>query len=252
MSEEPQRDWPAGLTELALLLDAGQVLAWAERILDRGVMERDVEFRTRLAAVRLWLEKLDGRRSHVVEAAQAFEFSLAENRDLPPMGAWPAADALRETTLAELRRDLSAAPRDAEDWRIRVRQLAALPWIGKHARDCPAGWLPASRSMRPGRTGTRRTSARVSTPVSSVARARTVGVELGERGRQPFVVRLRAVGGDADRQGPAPVMELHDLPVGKLQPHRVAAEPVQAEEEQQRGHAAAAATLAAADQVGGH
>lgn len=142
MTDEPQRDWPVGLTELALLLDAGQALARAERILDRGVAEREVEFRTRLAAVRLWLEKLDGRRSRVAEVARAFESSLAENGDLPPMGAWPAADALRETALEELRRGLPGAPRDVEDWRIRVRRLAALPWIGKHAWDCPSGWLP--------------------------------------------------------------------------------------------------------------
>lgn len=142
MTDEPQRGWPVGLTELALLLDSGQVLARAERILDRGVAEREVEFRTRLAAVRLWLEKLGGRRSHVVQVARAFESSLAESGDLPPTGSWPAAAALRETALAELRRDLPAAPRDVEDWRIRVRQLAALPWIGAHTWGCPAGWLP--------------------------------------------------------------------------------------------------------------
>ncbi|MEO3430149.1 hypothetical protein AAFN88_14910 [Pelagibius sp. CAU 1746] len=137
---------PDSIRVLALVIEVSQAQSWAEDIRQRDGDGREFEqdqLDLRLDNVRRLLLSVGPHSSNEIAAAShAFSDALADNNDVPPEGPWPESDNLKQVIRRELRADLLPAPQDWRDWARRVDFLAGRSWIGRHARSCPAGWLP--------------------------------------------------------------------------------------------------------------
>jgi hypothetical protein len=144
--DENIESWPEEIRVLALAFEANQARAWAEGVRDRD--GRDPVFDQRqlgfhlLSVRRLLASLIPNGADDLVVAAHVFTEALAEHGDVPPDGPWPESEDLKQVIQRQLRTELPPTPLDRSDWARRAGELADRPWIGGHARNCPAGWLP--------------------------------------------------------------------------------------------------------------